>query len=180
MTVQLTVPPTIRPYRGFEEPALPNGYWIVHQSVLGDATGGLMSVNIRFSSADQPNVSTIWNLETLAISAAEAGSATMRVDFGNMDPQPLGASTGARTILYALPTLDFGVTISGRALELLARNTPIFLGSAGKGVNGDLAFDTSNIDTLSLSVRAQGYFWGPEAVNAPGGPQRPATGLFGA
>jgi len=175
MSIQLTVPPTIRPFRGFEDPALPNGYWAVHASVLGDGSGGLMSVNIRFSSATEPNPSTLWNLEQLTVS--HTGTNTLfRMDLGNMDPFPIGPSTGALRKEYEE---ILSATISGRSTNTTAKILPIFLGAAGKAVNGDLAFDVTNVNATSLSVFAQGYFWGPEAINAPGGPQRPVTGLFG-
>jgi len=178
MSVQLTVTPFIRPFRGFAEPAFPDGYWVVHQSVLGDATGGLMSVNIRFSSAAQPNVSLLWSVEQLLLSTTADGSKDVRIDFGNMDIIPIELSTGARQKVARAQSSDMG-NIAGGGMNLESgTNTKIFLGAAGKDVSGDLAFDADNIDASSLSVFVQGYFWGPAAINAPGGPQRPATGLY--
>ena len=178
MSIQLTVTPVIRPFRGFAEPALPDGYWVVHQSVLGDASGGLMSINIRFSSAAQPNVSTMWSMEQLLFSATADGSRDVRIDFGNMDIFPVDNSTGARQKVSRGVSNDLG-SISGSAINLTTGSaSKLFLGAAGKDVNGDLAFDTDNVDATSFSVFVQGYFWGPAAINAPGGPQRPATGLY--
>lgn len=177
MTIQLTTPPTIRPFRAFADPALPDGYWVTHASVLGDATGGLMSVNIRFSSAAGPNVSTLWNLEQLMMHVTGA-SQDVRIDFGDMDRQPIGDSTGALFKIYQVNLADLGTAAGGRAMALPSLIAPLFLGTADKGVNGDLAFDVDNEDGTSFMVLAQGYFWGPGAVNAPGGPQRPATGLY--
>ncbi len=175
MSKQLTVPPIIRPFRGFAEPALPNGYWHVHTSVLGDASGGLQSVNIRFSSANEPNPSTLWNLEQL-VANHSGTSVVLRLDFGNMDFLPFAPSDGALTIQYQAALVP---SLLGNVLNLDAIQLPIFLGAARKEVNGDLAFDATNENGSSLNIYAQGFFWGPEAVNAAGGPQRPSTGLYG-
>lgn len=178
MTIQLTLPPSVRPFRAFEDPALPDGYWVAHGSVLGDGSGGLMSVNIRFSSATEPNVSTLWNLEQLMIDTTNL-SRTVRMDAGNMDRQPIGESTGALSKLWQLALIDFGTAAAGAGLDLDSQLLPLFLGRADKGVAGDLAFDLDNVTGTSFAVMAQGFFWGPGAVNAPGGPQRPVGSLFG-
>jgi len=178
MSVQLTVTPFIRPFRGYADPALPDGYWVVHQSVLGDGTGGLMSINIRFSSAAQPNVSTLWSMEQLLFNLTFEGDQDLRIDFGNMDILPADNSSGARAKIIHMRSEDLGNLI-GSALPILQASTAkIFLGAAGKEVNGDLAFDADNNDATSFSVYVQGYFWGPAAINAPGGPQRPVNGLY--
>lgn len=180
MSIQLTVPPRTRSYRSYADPSLPDGYWGVHASVLGDASGGLQSVNIRFSTATEPNPSTLWNLEQL-LCAATANPLEVRVDFGNMDIElQAEESTGAFQKVYHIDLADLGVAATGRAMGLsVMAALPIFLGAARKEVNADLAFDTDNNDGSSFSIMAQGYFWGPGAINAPGGPQRPVTGLYG-
>lgn len=179
MAISLTVTPKIRPFRGFAQPELPDGFWAAHASVLGDGSGGLQSVNIRFSSATEPNVSTLWNLEQLLI--FHQNNNNVRVDFGNMDIFPPESSTGALSKLIHLTLVDFGTAPVGRGLPLtdVSSSLPIFLGAAGKDVNGDLTFDIDNVTGVSFSVFAQGYFWGPASINAPGGPQRPLTGLYG-
>jgi len=179
VSIQLTVPPTIRPFRGWADPALPDGFWVVHASVLGDASGGLQSINIRFSSAGQPNVSNLWNIEQMILGMSTPSAQRVRMDFGNMDIQPVGISTGALTKLVSLLLEDLGAAPASGALAKLKDDMPIFLGSAGKEVNGDVAWDVTNILNVSFNVFVQGYFWGPGAINAEGGPQRPATGLFG-
>jgi len=180
VSIQLTVGPLIRPYAGYAAPGLPDGFWAVHASVLGDATGGLQSINIRFSASVQPSVSALWNLEQLIASHSNPSNSTIRIDFGNMDIFPVGSSTGALTkqagaILNALPV--FTATEALRINQLIDK--PIFLGAAGKAVNGDIAFDMDNVDATSFSIFAQGYFWGPGALNAEGGPQRPPNSLYG-
>lgn len=179
MSINIINPPTVRPFRGFADPALPDGYWIHHGSVLGDSSGGLRQVIIRFSTATDPNVSTLWNLEQLTISSGENGAATASLDYGNMDVQPPGNSTGGLFKVYLIALPDFGAVSVLRSMDIARPALPLFLGAAGKEVNGQLLFSTDNVLNASFTVAAQGYFWGPAALNAPGGPQRPATGLFG-
>lgn len=179
MSIQLTVPPAIRPFRAFAEPELPDGYWAVHAAVLGDASGGLMSINVRFSTGTEPNPSSLWNLEQLMLRHTAVTALNCRIDYGNMDVQPNNGSTGALNKVYQLFLIDMGAVDTGAAGSLLSNQLPLFLGAARKEVNSDLAFDVNNVNAASFVVMAQGYFWGPGAINAPGGPQRPARGLFG-
>ena len=138
-----------------------------------------MSVDIRFSATQLPNVSTLWNIEQLMMTHT-GSSLRVRMDFGNMDLQPTGDSNGALLKLMEIDLDDMGTAAVGRSMNARSRMFPLFLGSASKGVNGDVSFDLDNEDGTSFSVMAQGFFWGPGAINAPGGPQRPATSLYGA
>jgi len=180
MSIAILTTPRIRPYRGFEDPALPDGFWVVHASVLGDGSGGLQEIVIRFSSALEPAPSAIWNVEQLVINHTGLAGTVTRIDFGNMDRQAAENSTGALQKLFAFRLLDFGASFAGSAIDFGEKlNLPLFLGSSGKQISGDLSFDAPNVTATSFSVNVQGYFWGPGAINAPGGPQRPANSLYG-
>jgi len=179
VTVTLTIAPIIRPFRGFEDPALPDGYWAAHGGLLGDASGGLQSINIRMSSSAQPNVSLLWSLEQLVMDQSGVPGRDLRIDYGGFDIQPLQGSNGSLTKLIQLRMLDLPGFSTAVAITKSDVGRPIFLGAARKDVNVDLAFDVVNTDGSSLSVFAQGFFWGPAAVNAPGGPQRPLTSIYG-
>ena len=178
MSISLNIPPTIRPFRGYEDPALPDGYWAAHAALLGDASGGLQSINIRISTAAQPSASLIWSMEQLAIHSAVGGGVNLRIDYGGFDVFPVGISTSALVKLLHVQLNDLGTAAGGSGLKLEDSAVPVFLGSARKDVNVDLSFDVDNNDGLGFSVFVQGYFWGPGAVNAPGGPQRPVAGLY--
>lgn len=178
MSVVITIPPTIRPFRGYEEAALPDGYWAAHASVLGDGSAGLASINVRFSTVTEPNASTLWNLEQLLVSVTSS-VVSFRLDYGLMDQFPVGISTGVLTKLIQGELEDFGTVAGGRALNFKSLALPLFLGAGRKDTNSDLSIDVDNVNATSLTVFAQGFFWGPGAINAPGGPQRPATSLYG-
>jgi len=177
MTITLTIAPIIRPFRGFADPALPDGYWAAHGAVLGNASGGLMSVNIRMSTSAQPSVSLLWSLEGLMVEGGTGVDSSVRMDYGGFDLQPLQGSTGSLVKLVRIPLVVMGA--GGLALSVEDLGLPIFLGAARKDVNVDLAFDVSNANGVSFGAFAQGFFWRPGAINAPGGPQRPQTSLYG-
>jgi len=179
VSISLQVAPVVRPFRGFADPALPDGYWVTQAGVLGDASGGVASIDIRFSTVAQPNVSLLYNLEQLMV-AAPAAEGVIRLDFGGFDLQPLQGSTGSVSKLVALFLTDFSsVTASALQTSNLLGGKPIFMGSPRKDVNVDLSFDFTNANGANFAVFAQGFFWGPASINAPGGPQRPLTSVYG-
>jgi len=179
VTITITVAPIIRPFRGFADPALPDGYWGVNVGLLGDASGGLMSINIRMSASAQPSASLLWNIEQFIVDTSLNGPRDMRLDYGGFDIFPLQGSTGSVTKLMAVRLEDMGAGIGGGSTRMGSLGLPIFLGSPRKDVNVDLSLDTDNSNGANLSWFVQGFFWGPGAVNAPGGPQRPLTSLYG-
>ncbi len=179
MSIAITVTPTIRPFRGYADPALPDGYWTCHAALLTDASGGLVSINIRMSAAAQPNPSTLWSLDQLAIDHSVGGPLDIRMDFGGFDIQPPQGSTGSLVKTVSISLVDMGANAPGSSLPLENLRRPIFLGAARSDVNVDLSFDAENLVGNSFGVFAQGFFWGPGAINAPGGPQRPLTSLYG-
>ena len=117
-------------------------------------------------------------MEQLAIHSDVGGGVNLRIDYGGFDVFPVGISTSALVKLLHVQLNDLGTAAGGSGLKLEDSAVPVFLGSARKDVNVDLSFDVDNNDGLGFSVFVQGYFWGPGAVNAPGGPQRPVAGLY--
>jgi len=56
---------------------------------------------------------------------------------------------------------------------------PIWLDAPNAaGDDAGLRFEFDNVNLRLYAVTTRGYIWGPEAVLAPGGPQRPPNGLF--
>jgi len=136
-----------------------------------------MSINVRFSASAEATNSQMYSLEQLAIHATDAAALPVRIDMGNFDATPSQGSTGA---IFTTYTVTLVVSAgSGASLPLNAINLPLFLGAPRKDINVDLSFDKVNDGVGSLAVSAQGYFWGPGAINAEGGPQRPPSSLYG-
>jgi len=178
MAISIQIGPIIRPFRGFTDAALPDGFWVAHGAVLGDVSGGLMSVNIRFSASAQPASSLLWSMDQLIVDHTSGSVRDFRIDFGGFDLQPIQGSTGSLTKIIHFQIEDLGSAVPGSAMSISDTIRHIFLGSPRKDVNVDLSFDTDNVDANSFSVFVQGFFWGPAAINAPGGPQRPLTSLY--
>lgn len=180
MAIILTVAPLIRPFRGFSDPALPAGYWAAKSSVLGDGSGSLQSLDIRFTPSTGGTNSLMYSLEQLMINVTRNTLPDCRLDLANFDPFPSQASTGAVTVFYAFP-LVVDPANSGR-LAMSPRDMtflPLFLGATIKDANAEIGVDVDNVTATSLAVFAQGFFWTPGAINAPGGPQRPPNSVYG-
>jgi len=167
----------IRPFRGYEDPGLPQGFWHFRLAALGDATGGQLSVAIRFQIVGRPSPSQLWSLDQLMINSTTSSTAiSARLQVVNMDQVPAMGSTGALSDTYSMELSPdtFGVALRRQLCQL-----PLFVGQPiDNNLNAGLQIDVPNVNALSLNVRAQGYFWGPGAINAPGGVRRPVDGLY--
>jgi len=167
----------IRNFNGYQEPGLPAGYWHFELSSLGDASGGLNSVLVRFQVAGSPSPSQLWSLEHLNVSSSGIGVGVLaRLQITNMDLVPPMGSNGATAFTYTL-TLIAGVF----GVDMEYQNSPIqlFLGRAiDNNLNAGFQVDYDNVDATSLRIRAGGYFWPPGAATADGGPRRPLQGLY--
>jgi len=169
----------VLPWKAFANPAFPAGSWICALSIAENASGDPVTAAIDFQTDSSALSSRMWSLEQLDIQKLNLiGASTVQLIPRNMETfqrQQL-PSTGWRLAMTSLPTVP-----GGRALD--ARDTalfPIFFGAPRiAGVNCGFEIVADNDLTNRLNVVAYGYFWGPGARSAPGGPQRPATGPWG-
>lgn len=181
MSIAISVPATIRPFNGYADPGLPIGAWLGRIAVLGDASGGIMSVNIRMQLAGNNAAYLFWSLEQIMINSTVAVSRTVRLQVINMDPFPIQPSTGALSDNYHVDIGNSGAgsTAENMALQDANAGLPLFMGRPDpNGNNAGLTIDDANSDGLSLAVRAQGYVWSARSVVAPGGLRRPVDGLY--
>jgi len=170
---------TLRPFASRPEPGMPLGLWAVFVSTLGDLSGGLLTTSPRFQLANQPGNTLLYSLEQLGVQTTTAGGTNAALVIENMDGLPLNGSTGAVSDVYAFAVTDNGPVLGSslRLQELLQR--PLFLGApVQNNLNAGLQFVITNA-AVSLSVKAQGYYWDPGAINALGGPQRPPGSIYG-
>lgn len=181
MSIALAVPATVRPFAGFDELWYPIGTWLAVLSVLGDASGGLMTVNIRMQNAGANAAALYWSLEQLMVNSTVAGPRSVRLQIVNMDPFPIQPSTGALNDNYHVLLDDAGGTSAAENMRLQDSQAglPLFLGRPQPdGNNAGLAVDDANVTGTSLGVRAQGYVWSARSIVAPGGLRRPIDGLY--
>jgi len=182
VSVQLLVPIQHRPFRGYDDPGLPNGIWIVQSSVLGDASGGNMILDVVFKdgSLPVPESSLMYNLEQVNVVTSTGGTSSCSVNPSNWDELSPGFTGGVSTVWgYLLSALDALNVTASRGLW--SNVTPWFLGQVRKNTTNTIVrFQLLNGGaTTDLSVKAEGYFWGPGAINAPGGPRRPTDSIYG-
>lgn len=183
MSVTLLVPIQHRPFRGYDDPGLPNGIWIIQSSVLGDASGNNLGMDIVFKDGSRsvPESSLLYNLEQLMVQNSDSTSINVGFNPANWDtitPGATGATADVTSFLLQSLSAVNGASFRGDN-GVMRQNNPLFLGQPRKNtVNTIIRFQTTN-GTFSLSIKAEGYYWGPEAVTAPGGPRRPVDSLYG-
>jgi len=164
------------PFRAFGG-ALPAGLWLGQGFVVGDASGGLANLNIQVNLLSEPFSALIMTLEQVTFQPSLTTTHTYLLE-------ARGFTT--RGVASRLPHIGFAAiagTAGPAALfadEMLAK--PFYLGQIDRmaGLDTELHWQTNNADGETFIVNNLGYYWTPEAMNAPGGPQRPQNGLFGA
>lgn len=169
----------VLPWRAFADPAFPEGAWICALSIAENASGDPVTAAIDFQTDTAALSSRMWSLEQLAVQKLNSlGSAAVQLIPRNMETFQRAQlpSTGWRLNLVSLPAVPGGRGLDPRDTGLF----PIFFGAPRiAGVNAGFELVTENDLTNRLNVVAFGYFWGPGARMAPGGPQRPTTGPWG-
>lgn len=169
----------VLPWKAFANPAFPEGSWVCALSIAQDASGDPVTAAIDFQTATSALSSRMWSLEQLQVQTLNTlGGIALQLIPRNMetyqrDQLPI---TGWRITQDNLPAVPGGRGLNARDAIIL----PIFFGAPRiAGVNAGFEIVGNNDLTNRLNVIAYGYFWGPGARTAPGGPQRPATGPWG-
>jgi len=185
VNVLAELPPRPALWRGYDDPALPEGIWSASGVVVGDASGGVMFTRILFHPEGAPLDGNIYNLEQLE--GFFAGSAA-RPGFMNTVGMVPANDPGFLDRLMFL-SWSFGgagignsMLIGGRGGGAGQMGLPFLIGTV-RGTADDVgALDVgfANVNLEVLAVTAMGYRWGPRSVMAPGGPQRPIGSIFGA
>lgn len=184
MTIFQTSPISLRPFRAYADPGLPAGYWVVHVGILGDASGGAAQQFLEFSRVGTSRPSQMYSLEALVIDQSinpqsEPFDSYALMEILRFDQLPAQGGTGAQFWWYGLHLKDIGGQRIGAAIQQEAGYLPIFLGAPDKQLLGSfILIEHNNFNGAIFSVKAEGYFWNPGAINAPGGPRRPIDGLY--
>jgi len=180
MAVSLVVPIQHRPFRGALDPGLPTGIWIVQSSVLGDAGGGLLSFDVLFKdgSLPVPESSLMYNLEQINLFTTGGGNSDISLNPANWDEISPGATGSVVTVFHVL-LQDVGSIAQGAGLATNGMPLPWFFGQVRKNTTNTILRISMTNSVLSLACKAEGYVWGPGAINAPGGPRRPEDSLYG-
>jgi len=169
----------VLPWRAFADPALPEGSWVCALSIAENASGDPVTAAIDFQTDSAALSSRMWSLEQLQIQKLNTlGTTGLQLVPRNMETFERNQLpiAGWRIGVDNLPGGPGGRGLNARDMVLF----PIFFGAPRiAGVNAGFEIVGENDLTNRLNVIAYGYFWGPGARTAPGGPQRPATGPWG-
>lgn len=177
MSVATNFRTEVRPYSGYDAPALPVGAWIAQGVITGDASGGASQMNFLFQFGNNPLNSQLYSLEQFT---AESNSAnTEQGDFETINMDRL-------TSQLVLPVTRQAFTITADAIGSAVASLgdmaglPFWLGGPNvANLECGLRFQFQNTNTRVHTVSCQGYIWGPRSMLAEGGPQRPLNGFFG-
>lgn len=169
-------------------PGYPGGTWVGGGNDVGDASGGSMNWQHIFSSPSAGlGDNNFYSIEQLSVSSTLAVAQGFMVRILNMDPDT-APDNGTNPHLavpcsYAGDLIVAGSAVSTISLELNKINVKIWVGRfAGIFTDtGDMLVQTDNPGANeNIRCKVQGYWWTPEAMNAPRGLIRPPDGIYGA
>jgi len=175
MTVVIDAAVVPRMWRGYDDPGLPVGNWIAHGVLIGDATGGIMHVQVVFKEEDQPSTGRFYSIEQYNVFISTqlvAGDGFIRIlSFEVLGPFIIGDRHSHFTIDPTGPVFSAGHDFP---------TTPHFLGQESRLANrfSHVSIGTLNINVSVLSVTVQGYIWEARSVQAPGGLRRPVDSIY--
>lgn len=163
------------PFKQFGAP-FPAGIWLGTVFAAGDASGGFIFLNLELNLLTEPFTALILTLEQYELQPSDVLARSYLMEANGFTQVP-GANRFPRIAFQVNPTLGGPAAIF--ATDLLQK--PFYLGQVSRaaGIDTQIRTLTQNIDLESYIVHALGYYWTPDAINAPGGPQRPPGALFG-
>ncbi len=177
MAVAVQIVVENRRYSGWIDPRYPIGYWQAALTATGDASGGILGIDLVFQTAQSLRLnSQMYSVERLSARAGDSVARVMGVTAVNMGgPSNLGFSHEYSILTRAINGAAF-TSISAEGLQMI----PWFLGSQRiAATTASLSLITDNVDTIVFKFEAEGYRWSARSVLVDGGPQRPPTGPYG-
>lgn len=163
-----------RSFAGYEHPSLPEGYWTASSSVTGDASGDFKQIRVLLQTADQSRSGNMFSLEQVVMTNDGQAARPMIIQTENMDT--IGSLVGQFSVTQSLAQVGG----KGAAIvSLLKLAFPAWLGAPFAEGEATVIFAIDNVNGEELAVFAQGFIWGPRSIMAAGGPQRPATSIYG-
>jgi len=166
-----------RRYSGSLDARYPIGYWQAALSVSGDATGGLVGIDLVFQTANGPARlnSQLYSVERFSAVQNDGTSKVLTIAAVNMAGPRNRGFNHEYTVAMTGRTGGGRAALAAEALNLV----PWFLGSQRTpGIVASLSLVTSNVDTVITTFEAEGYRWSARSVLVDGGPQRPPTGPY--
>lgn len=186
MTVAGTIRPLYRPYRGYDDPGLPDGIWWARGALQGDGSSGsaILTVEFKAQAAEVQALNRLFSLEESMITMVGTDR-NVQVEFENWDAVNFDPLTGQLVGADVKGTIVLvGSSSGGGISQDFGKESGVggrkFMGAPLKNIGStDILFQVPNTDGDQLHVFLQGYWWETRAINAPGGPRRPVDGLLG-
>jgi len=174
MAVINVFPVRDRPFAGYLEASLPIGIWRVSGASVGDASGGDNTIQFNFQDGvEQRFNSNLYSLEQTSLIHSTGGQIVEMV-VSNMDNfQPGSIAPRYAIRIIATETLAAIDPESFNAIRGLILGQSIFPNTVSAV---SLSIDNGNGENFEAIM--QGYLWSARSINVPGGPRRPANGLF--
>jgi len=178
MAIIEVVTAQMRAWQASPDPTLPEGAWIASGTVVGTATGGPRTIQIDFQKAATRLSSRLFSLEQMALT--DVSSAVIQWELQTFNLETFEGQ-GIASRAWALNiTKDNRPNGNGGALDTFSNLLPLFLGAPSQaGVAAGISFVADNVNAITMVCFAQGFFWGPRSITAPGGPQRPLRSIYG-
>jgi len=176
MTISGTTRLAFLPFRS-PGGAFPDGIWTSQLTVIGDASGGDVVLVHDVITLTEPFSALMLTLEQLTVDDGESsarGYLLQAIGFEEHNP------IGNNNLLINFVTVDGVGSVSCLGPEGLLRK-PVLFGRCDRtsGQDSSISVRTPNVDGGSFRDALWGYYWGPGAMNEPGGPRRPPGSLFG-
>jgi len=178
MSVTVTGRVRFLPFRTLPIPGQPAGIWTSQITAIGDASGGTIFMITEVFLLAEPFAALVLTIESMMLTATVDTSLVWQMEatgFEEHDP------VGNRNVIYHFQTTGGGPsTLTTLRPDQLPKR-PIFLGRCDRtsGQDSSIRMLVQNVNIITFRHDLFGYYWTPDAMNAPGGPQRPPGALFG-
>jgi len=169
-----------RPWAASLDLSLPSGAWVVDGVVLGDASGGPKTLQFDFQKSTDPLSARLFSLEQFMLTSTSLPAAVTNWELQTFNLEAFERSAISPQV-WGIEMERDRPNSAGAAAVLDSQSAmPIFLGApiVASSASG-FSFVTDNQDGIVMRAFAQGFFWGPGALIAPGGPQRPLRSVYG-
>lgn len=165
-----------RRYSGWIDPRYPIGYWQGALSLVGNASGGIIGLDLVFQPATSPALNRqLYSVERFSATQNDGTDLDYSVAAINMG----GPSNVGFLHQYAVRMIGRGGGGSGSLAGNDFTFLPLFLGSQrSPGTTASFTLVGLNILDVLVTFEAEGYRWDPRSILVDGGPQRPPTGLY--
>lgn len=169
-----------RLWRGYDDPGLPVGMYIAHNTGTGDGTGGTNELAFVFKAANEPASGRFFNIEQFNVFEATAQGADILGSLRALDFEALGQDA------ITTRRWRFAMTDDGTARRTIDFSTgpppmPLFLGQTARAAAffSHVVIAVPNVNTQPIEATIQGYIWEPRSILAEGGLRRPIDALYG-